>query len=296
MADERLPCRPATVVRWSLAGRTCEIRGGSSSLRARACVVLLGHVAAADAQPAADSLWLVEPEDHGPPWRLTHAASGVAHVCDSADYLVHLVEFQAIADLLARDTTTTTLHAALVDREDRGLLVVGPCESGKSTLGTALWRRGWTLLGDDVAVVPPPGGRARAVRRRVSLRFGSRPLVGEDCWSRIVASPSARETAEGYLFHPHEVDGSPPDGTTNLAAILFLARRGTATGSAELRPVEPATALLALAPYSNIIRQCGMGPALDRLQPLVDRVPAHDLGRGPLPDMLAAVEQLLDHV
>jgi hypothetical protein len=272
------------------------MRGGSPALRERACVVLLGHATAADVQPAPESLWLVEPADHGPPWTLIHAASGEAHVCDSADHLVHSVEFQAIADIVTRDTSTTTLHAALVDRDGRGLLVVGPCESGKSTLATALWRRGWTLLGDDVAVVPPPGGRARAVRRRVSLRFGSRPLVGEDCWQRIVASPSARQTAEGCLFHPHEVDGSPPDQTTDLAAILFLARRGTATGPAELRPVEPATALLALAPYSNIMRQAGMGPALERLQPLVDRVPAHDLGRGPLPDMLAVVERLLDRV
>lgn len=294
MAEQPHLGRPAASVRWSLAGRQCELRGGSPSLRARACAVLLGHAVAVGARPAAESLWLVEPEDHGPPWRLIDVASGEAHVCDSADHLIHTLEFRAVADLLTHGTSTTTLHAALVDRAGRGLLVVGPCESGKTTLATALWRRGWTLLGDDVAVVPPPGGNARAVRRRVSLRFASRPLVGEDCWSRIVDSPSASQTAEGCLFHPHEVDGTSPDVTTELAGILFLARRGTATRPADLRPVEPATALLALAPYSNVVRQGGMGQALARLQPLVGRVPAHDLGRGPLADMMAAVERLLD--
>jgi hypothetical protein len=255
---------------------------------------LLGALVDEDAMPPPDSRWLVEPIERGPGWMVTHAASGEGLRCDSIARVIHVVEFAAVADLVSRHAAATTLHAAVVARAGRGLLVVGPCESGKSTLATALWQRGWSFLGDDVAVIADTGRSIRAALRRVSLRSGSRPLVGNVVWDRIAATPSYLRTSEGCLFHPHEVDGTAPHGETEPIAILFLARRGIATGPAELRRIDPATALVALAPYSSAVRQAGMGPALERLQPLAEQVPAYDLGRGRLPDMLAIAARLLD--
>jgi hypothetical protein len=281
-------------MRWTLAGRTCELRGGSAALRERARSVLLGSSIDGDQAAEPDSLWIVEPAEPGLCWTVTHSTTGESRRCDSIERVVHVVEFQAIGDLVSRHAATTTLHAAVVARAGRGLLVVGPCESGKSTLATLLWLRGWSFLGDDVAVIADAGRGVRAATRRVSLRFGSRPSLGEDVWKRIATAPSFMETAEGCLFHPHEVDGTTPHGEMTPAAIVFLARRGITTGPAELRRIDPAAAILALAPYSNVVRQGGMGAALPRLRPLVEQVPAYDLGRGPLPDMLAVAERLLD--
>lgn len=294
MVESGSPVRPAPVVRWVVAGRQCEIRGGSLDLLERACVVLLGRLVDADAVPPPDSLWLVDPIEGGRGWMVLHATSGERRHCDSIDRVIHVVEFAAIADLISRHPAATTLHAAVVARGHRGLLVVGPCESGKSTLATALWGRGWSFLGDDVAVIGDTGRAVRAAVRRVSLRFGSRPLVGDAVWARIAATPSFLETSEGCLFHPHEVDGTTEPGETEPAAIVFLARRGVDIGPAELRRIDPATALVALAPYSSVVRQAGMGPALPRLQPLAEQVPAYDMGRGPLPRMLRVAEELLD--
>ena len=73
-----------------------------------------------------------------------------------------------------------TVHAALVARRGRGVLIAGVPEAGKSTLACALWQHGFSLLGDDVAIVDLEQMTARPAPRRVSLRRTSRALLGDD--------------------------------------------------------------------------------------------------------------------
>ena len=309
-----------------MVGHTCELQGGSATrpVMLKAMTVLHAKpVLQAEAVPpggipphevalsSADSLWRVESCDSirdpihvpihdsaattefatGPHqgWLLTNAVSGERRLCDSPEKVVQVTEFQAIVDLVSRHPHVLTLHAALLGRDGRGLLVVGPQQSGKSTLATALWRQGWSLLGDDVAVINAAGVSAEAAPRRVSLRSGSRPLLGEELWQRITSTSSFMPAANGCLFHPAEIDGPPAVRQPRLVAVVFLARRGVQLGPAEWRSINPAEALLSLAPYSNVVRQGGMAEAFERLQPLANHVPAFDLGRGPLEDMIAAI-------
>jgi len=51
------------------------------------------------------------------------------------------------------------LHAGAIARDGAALLVMGPPASGKSTLGLAALRAGWTLLGDGLTIVRVSGGR-----------------------------------------------------------------------------------------------------------------------------------------
>jgi len=229
--------------------------------------------------PGGSSAWLVRRDRCTETWRRR-----------DLDAALRVVEFGSVLAVVEGDQSLVTLHGALLDRESRGLLILGPCESGKSTLAAALWRQAWTLLGDDVSVADA-GGRAKPVQRRVSLRHGSRELLGETLWQRVLAAPSCSATDEGFLFHPAELDAAPHPASTKLAAIVFLARRGVQLGSAQVAPITAAQALLAAAPYSNVIRRQGFPAALERLQPLVEAAPAFDLGRGPLPAMIAAIER-----
>jgi hypothetical protein len=74
--------------------------------------------------------------------------------------------------------------------------------------------------------------------------------------------------------------------------MVFLDRRGGAAGAARREPFAPAHALLALLPYTNLRSTVPFGEAIRTLAPLADRVPAFDLGRGPIAEMVAAVEGL----
>ena len=291
-----------SAVRWRMGGLPVEVRCGDRQALRRAALVLRGAIHLEPAEDAVAVSWRLsppagepDPVPDGPPdeagstWLVRRQDTGETWRRRDLDVALRVVEFGSVMALVEGAYGLVTLHGALLERAGRGLLILGPCESGKSTLAAALWRDGWTLLGDDVAVADRDGG-ARPLQRRVSLRHGSRDLLGEALWERVVNAPSCSATDEGYLFHPADLDGTPPPASTRLAGIVFLARRGIRTGPSEVAPITPAQALLAAAPYSNVIRRQGLGPALECLQPLVEAAPAFDLGRGPLPSMVAAIE------
>lgn len=228
--------------------------------------------------------------NRGPVWEVVPSGRAPRFVAGGADRVVRVVEYEAVRELMSDGFGGVVAHGALVARNDSGVLVVGPGEAGKSTFATALWRSGWRLLGDDVALIAPDG-RAWSAPRRTSLRDGSRGLVGDRVWERLRSTPSCDRTREGLLFHPHEVDGRSGPGSTTLTMIVFLARRGVRLGPAELRPLAPHEALLALVPYTHVVRIAGTGEAIRRIRPLADTIPAYDLGRGPLEAMKAWIEE-----
>ena len=220
--------------------------------------------------------WRVEPVDgkgSGPAWRVRSSA-GMDVELPSAARAVTAVEYNAVAAIA--ESEAVIVHGALVVRDGRGLLLAGRGEAGKSTLACALWERGATLLGDDMAILDVATGKARPAPRRVSLRRPSRALLGDAFVERIMAGPSSVETRESHLFHPEEIEARPH----------------FAEAHARHEPVAPAHALLALLPYTNLRTRGPLGDAIRTLAPLVERVPVFDLGRGPLDRMAAAVEEL----
>jgi len=131
--------------------------------------------------------------------------------------------------------------------------------------------------------------------------------LGEDLWQRLQSVPSSQPSLEDWLFHPHEVDGTNQDSTNaeplQLTAVVFLARRNNDVGEAELKPLDAARAALALMPHSTLTnspedehkanRVLDGGTILPLLTQLTSSVASYDLGRGPLPQMIAQVEQVL---
>ncbi len=243
----------------------------------------------------ADCVWQVEEQHAGEArrsWKVSASSrdtSMIPLVVANADTAVLHVEYDALAYLSAR-TKYPGFHAALLSRGNDGVIIVGPSLAGKSTLATALWQRGWTLLSDDMTFIHPGGRAASAAPRRVSIRFGSRALIGESLWGLIAATPSCVTTQKGLFFHPHEVNGSPRVRETRVAAIFFLARLNVSLRPAETRAINPAKAAVALIPYAPNVRRLPFPEAVREVSVLTTTVPAFDLGRGRLPDMVAAVE------
>jgi len=223
-------------------------------------------------------------------WVIDSGEGGESIVVPGPGEALAALEFAAIGQVIA-SRRVAGLHAALLGRDREGVLVVGRREVGKSTLACAMWQAGWSLLCDDYVMVD---GARRAIPalRRVSLRAPSRALLGSRVWRHVLASPSCFSSSTGVLFHPHEVDGRMAPVEVPLTAVVFLGRRGHAAAPARLSAVPPAGALLALLPYCNLPRLSSVGSALEQLAPLADAVPAFDLGRGPLPEMVAALESL----
>jgi adenylate kinase family enzyme len=239
--------------------------------------------------------WTLEAGAAPQTWSARSNGANEILVRGDATRAVTTIESLSMLRLLDGPPDVLTLHAALASTPDgRGVLIVGPNGAGKSTLACALWRRWFSLLGDDIVVVDADTAEAASAPRRVSLRVSSRTLLDERLWGRIASAPASEATSEGYIFHPEEVDGRPRPAATRLAVCIFLKRSGVTEGDGTTRRIEPAQAVLALLPYSNLIRRQDAGIIISRLAPLAAAVPAYDLDRGPLDTMVDTVERLLD--
>lgn len=210
--------------------------------------------------------------------------------------LMQAIEFDGVRELLDRPEEILGLHAALVSRAtpvgERGVALVGPCFSGKSTLSCALWHSGWSFLGDDATLFDEQG-RAYPAPRRASMRRSSKALIGDALWASAAATPASDLTDAGLLFHPHEVRGASRPERVRLAAIVFLARLNADVAPAALRQLSAVDGALALLPHANL-RKTPFPEALSRMAPIAERVPIYDFGRGPLDAMIARLDTLMD--
>ena len=218
----------------------------------------------------------------------------------SSERALTAVEFSAVHKLYYFHDSPLIVHGAVVVREGKGILILGPGQAGKSTLACALWQRGWSLMCDDTTSIDVELCTANSTPRRVSLRHSSRTFLGDKLWSRISTALSASQSDEGFLFHPDEIDGKPRPRDTTLSAVIFLARSGNAELGPTLKRLESANALVALLPYCNLVQrldfingkyQTELGRVISLIGPFVESVPAYDLGRGNLSEMMKAVEQ-----
>lgn len=224
-------------------------------------------------------------------WRVAREG-GESRTVDTLELAIAAVEYGSIVELLSPESGVVALHAALLSKVGKGVLLVGPKEAGKSTLACRLWRAGWRFHSDDTAVLED-GHRARGIPRRVSLRETSRDLLGSELWDRIVRLPATTRTAAGgLLFHPREAIPDDSPACVDVASVIFLARLGSTAGAAEIGGLDAGRALLALWPYCHP-REAGIGAAIQSLQPLADRVPMYDLGRGELETMVRRVEEVV---
>jgi hypothetical protein len=230
----------------------------------------------------------------GTAWRIDTDEPIALRRTATADLALWIVECSAQEAFLDAHDTAVDLHGALLATgSGRAVLVVGAGGAGKSTLACGLWRRGWFLLADDIALVEPATRRALPSPRRVRLREGSRSLLDASLWNRLTSLPSYSAFGGLHAFHPADLDHRPiPDGVT-LSALVFLGRRGAVGPPATPMPLPAAHALLALLPYSSRGSQRGLAEALPVMQPIAEHVPAFDLARGPLDDMTAALADLV---
>jgi hypothetical protein len=270
------------------------LQTSDSELLEKARAVLASWPASPQARMARH--WTVDVRD-GVYHATTSAPGGDEQPCYSGTRAATLqfIEFDAVRELLECPEDILGLHGGLLAHPcagGRGVSLIGPCFAGKSTLSCALWHSGWSFLSDDITMFNSDG-TAFPSPRRASLRETSRALIGDELWAKAQITPSCDPTESGVLFHPYETDGRERPAHTELGAIVFLARRSVSLGPAQLALVNPAQAAIALLPFSNLLQRMSFPQALGRMAPIAERVPVYDIGRGPLPDMIAAVNSLV---
>jgi HprK-related kinase A len=92
------------------------------------------------------------------------------------------------------------IHAAVVERLGRAIVLPAPPGSGKSTLCAGLVQRGWRLLSDELTLIDPTTGELVPLARPVSLKNRSIEVIKAFA-PNAVFGPLTRDTVKGTVAH-----------------------------------------------------------------------------------------------
>lgn len=181
------------------------------------------------------------------------------------------------------------LHAALLHRGERGLLLTAAPGGGKTTLAVALATRGFGYGTDDLVGVTREG-ELSGIRFSPALKPGCWPLLGSRLPALFELPVHLRDDGQQVRYLP--AGGLAAPGSAAPRWTVLLDRRSGAT--ATLQPLDPLTALTELlgSAYAADHRLAG-----DTLAALAARFVEMDCRRlvySDLDDAAAAITAMID--
>jgi len=182
------------------------------------------------------------------------------------------------------------VHAAVVERDGKAILLCGPPGSGKSTLCAALVARGWRLLSDEVALVCPDTLKIFATARPISLKNESIEVI-ERFAPSAVFGPRALETHKGIVAHvaPPEQSVRHINADAHPCWILFPSY--AADAATRLTPIPKARAFLRAASDAFNYQILG-AQGFRTLAAMIDRCSCFELAYADLTEALKVIEGL----
>lgn len=129
------------------------------------------------------------------------------------------------------------IHAAVIERDGRALIMPAPPGCGKSTLCAALVNRGWRLLSDELTLIRKDDGHAVPLPRPVSLKNESIGVIGGFEPSAVI-NREARDTIKGTVAHmkPPSDSVSRANEAAKPAWMVFPRYQKGTTASLRSRP------------------------------------------------------------
>lgn len=178
-----------------------------------------------------------------------------------------------------------SLHAAVIARGARCVVLAGASGAGKSTLSVAAMRDGFQCLGDDSAPILKQSGAIAATPLGIMLREGSWPLFESPPEGFKESAVYTRDTGRVKFLVPREGHARSSLPT----ALLFLHRQpGTRPTLQPLLPVEAVARLSATGLWVRPERDA-IAAWLEWMQ----RVPAYEMHYENSDEALSMLRELL---
>jgi hypothetical protein len=173
------------------------------------------------------------------------------------------------------------IHAAVLERHGRAVVLPAPPGSGKSTLCAALVTRGWRLLSDEMTLVRLEDGAVLPLPRPVSLKNGSIDVIRAFAPDAVL-SPPVENTTKGTIAHLKAPPASIARADPARPAFIVFPRYEAGPPPA-LSPLPKARAFMSVAENAFNYQVLGvrgftaLGCLIER-RPV--RVPLQQAGRG----------------
>jgi hypothetical protein len=181
------------------------------------------------------------------------------------------------------------IHAAVLERHGRAVLLPAPPGSGKSTLCAALVTRGWRLLSDEMTLVRLDDGAVLPLPRPVSLKNASIDVIRAFA-PDAVFGPAVPETAKGTIAHlrPSPYSIAAADRVARPTHIVFP--RYEAGAATQLTPLPKARMFMGVA--DNAFNYPILGATgFDALARLVDQCEGYDFRYSSLEQAMAVFDE-----
>ena len=183
------------------------------------------------------------------------------------------------------------LHAAVVERDGRALLLPAWPGSGKSTLAASLSCRGWRFLSDEFGIVPLDGAVVLPFPRPAALKNESIAVMRAFDDGAFIG-PVFRKTRKGDVAH-FRIPAESVRRANEAAKIGGIVFPDFQVGAhAEVLPLPRSTAFLKLAGNSfnyEVVGERGFRAVAS----IIERCPSHILRYGDLNDAHAAIDALV---
>lgn len=181
------------------------------------------------------------------------------------------------------------LHAGVLERDGKGVVIPGPPGAGKSTLTAALSLRGWRLLSDEVAVFRPGSPQLVPVVRPIGLKNESIDVI-RAYEPAAVLGPTVPETRKGAVAHvqPNEESVRRMAELATPRCIVFPSYEAGAP--CELTATTKARTLLRLGQDGFNFSLLGKS-AFNTLADFVEISDCYELNYSDLDEAIEAIEQ-----
>lgn len=182
------------------------------------------------------------------------------------------------------------VHAAVIEKDGKAVIMPAPPGSGKSTLCAGLISRGWRLLSDEIAMIRLEDGELVPHPRPVSLKNASIDVIRSFAPDSVM-SPVVNDTVKGTVCHVRPPRDSVLrfDETAIPAWIVFP--KYEASSLPQLTPVPRGQALIRVA--DNAFNYSILGrKGFEILARLIDRVECHSLTYSSLDDAVEVFASL----
>jgi len=184
------------------------------------------------------------------------------------------------------------LHAGVVERSGRAIVMPAMPGSGKSTLTAALTLRGFRLLSDEFGVVRMNDARLLRMLRPLALKNESIDVI-QRFEPTAVIGPRFPKTRKGTVAHLAPMPSHIDARREAVAPALVVFPRFVPSAGVELEPVSKTRAFARLA--VNSFNYQALGPeAFEALGQLVDESWCWQLRYSDLDGAIKALGDLLD--
>jgi hypothetical protein len=276
-------CRTRTfrVCRYSFAFRSCD-QGLARYLDK------MFEAAATTGEPA--NLYTIAPDHERDYAHLIYRNERLAMTTTAAfvpRFLTWDVNRRAIRGVQA---SRVMLHAGVVARHERALLLPAEMEAGKTTLVAGLLERGFEYLSDEAAVLDPSTFHVEPFPKPLSLDKGSWRLFPD----RRPELPGPDDyTGEQWHLGPRSFGANAVPNPIPVALVVFP--RYVAGAPTRLRPVRPVDSLMRLLNHTFGLRE-HLERNLVTLGGLAERISSYALTVGTLSAACDSIEDLFHPV